>query len=85
MATLIEPPWSFAGVYMDSMWTNPNITLSLLGIYMDLTWTLYGVYMDSTWSPDIILIKRRLFRESLYNPRRTDQGLREDSMWTPTL
>ena len=35
--------------------------------------------MDSTWSPDIILIKRRLFRESLYNPGRTDQGLHEDS------
>jgi hypothetical protein len=76
---LQEFTWSPCGVHVEFMWTSPNITLSLLGINMDLTWTLYGVYMDSTWSPDIILIKRRLFRESLYNPGRTDQGLCEDS------
>ena len=70
-----ELPWSFAGVYLDSirsqpgahvdsMWTSPRITLSpsrLLGIYMEFTRTPHGVYMESTRSPYIILIKRRTF------------------------
>jgi len=59
-----ELPWSFAGVYLDSMWTSPGITLSpsrLLGIYMEFTRTPHGVYMESTRSPHIILIKRRTF------------------------
>jgi hypothetical protein len=46
-----EPPWSFVGVDLDSMWTSPSITLRLLGVHMESTWTPHGVYIDSLWSP----------------------------------
>jgi hypothetical protein len=52
----MEPPWSFAGVYMDSMWTSPNITLSLLGIYMDFIWSLVRVPATSYLVPLFTLI-----------------------------
>src|ERR1700683_5665502 len=88
--TLLGSP---QGVPKESMWTSPSITLVLPDSKdsprtpkesprspKDSPRTLYGVLEESLRTSCIILIKRVLFRESLYSPAGTDQGLRKDSV-----
>jgi hypothetical protein len=70
MTVATIPPRSSVGVHQESMRMNASIGLSS---------------SRCLWSPYTILIKRRLFQESLYSPTRTDQGLSKDSLWMCTL
>jgi hypothetical protein len=67
---------SLHGLYVESMWTSPNITLSLLGIYMDFIWSLHGVHKESSYNPH----KEEDFSGS---PFTVPQGLIKDSAGTP--
>ncbi len=74
-----EFPRSPQGVPKESLWSSPSITL-VLPDSKDSPRTPQGLPKDSLRTPCIILIKRGLFRESLYSPTGTDQGLCKDSI-----
>ena len=61
--TLLESPQGVPKVPNESLRSSPSITL------------VFPDSKDSPRTPCIILIKRGLFQESLYNPTGTDQGL----------